>query len=136
MLKIKKRKGHGILQDYLFCFGLSALTIILLSLVGAAISLSLNDPTGYIGVVSLSVLLLSAVVSGVTTSFIRNDCSLGFCALVSLGVVLILLLSAVITCGGRVSVGSFMNYGCYFGVYLMSFFISKSQKGRRKHRHR
>ncbi len=131
-----KRAGGNIPRSFIISLGISAATIILLSLIGTVIAGSLDDPTRHLGLISLGVMLLSAALGGIISSGIRGEGSTGFSALVALTVVLIMLLINVLICKGRVSLAAFMNYACYFGVAVMSAFLNRKRSGRRKHRHK
>lgn len=133
-------KGKGILnggvaEKFLICFAISALVIIILSLISALILGALNDPTKSLGLFSFGAMLLSAAASGICCARINGEGGIGFASLVALAVVLIMLLINVILSAGRVSGAAFMNYGCYFGTFLLSAFAGKKRNGHRRHRH-
>ena len=132
---IKKIQRGGIAASFVICFIFSVLAILLFSLIMTAIAMATEDPASKIGVFSLLAMLASAFVSGVFTAKFRGDCGLGFPALISLMVVLIMLLINVIISGGKVSGAAFMNYGCYLGVYVLSSLIGKSIGKRKRHKH-
>ena len=133
MFKGKKSTGRSVAEEMLICLGLSALVIILTSLVGALIASGLKDPTGSLGLISLGAMVVSAIVSGLFSARF-GDGSLRRSALEALAVVLIMLLVGVIISAGRVSGGAFMNYGCYFGIYLLSAYLGRRKHGHRRHR--
>ena len=129
-----KRTQNNTARDFVICFCLSSGVILVLSLICALIASSLSDPTANLGLFSLGAMILSAIVSGIFSVKYRKDCSIGYAALVALMVVLIMLLINVIISGGKISLGAFMNYGCYIGTYLLGALIAKHTGGRRKHR--
>lgn len=135
MLERKRNMGGGIMTTFLISFAISVLLILLLSLLSALIVGSLEDPTKLLGLFSLGSLLISAAISGVISTRMKGEGGLGFAALVALSVVLIMLLINVIICSGKVSGASFMNYGCYMGVAVLSAFLGKKRDRHRKHRY-
>ena len=128
-------EGGGIGIKFLICFSISALLILILSLISAMIVAGLKDPTKSIGIFSLGAILLSAVISGVICTRVKGEGGLRFALLVALSVVLIMLLINVIICNGKVSGGAFINYGCYLSLSTLSAYIGKKGEGRRSHRH-
>ena len=134
MFKGKRINDGGIIKCFLISFCISFLLILLLSLLSALIACSLDDPGKVIGLFSLGTLLISAAISGVLSSRIKGDGGFKFAILVALAVVLIMLLINVIICNGKVSGGSFMNYGCYMGVAALSAFLGRKRDRHRRHR--
>lgn len=134
MLKTKRSTERGIFGYFALCFGVSILIFILLSIICAAILLSLDDPTAFIGVSSLVVLILSALISGIVSVFLWRDATIGRSALTATLCVLIMLLINVIISSGKISLGAIMNYVCYIGSYLLGALITKHLGGRRRHR--
>ncbi len=135
MVKGRRASGVGKPGSFLICLGVSGGTILLLSMVGAAIAAALDDPTGNLGLISLAVMLISAAVSGVFSTRMKGEGGLPFSALVALTVVLIMLLINVIVCAGKVSLGAFMNYLCYLGVAVMAAFLGKKRDKHRRRKH-
>ena len=135
MHKGKRMPSGGVAQSFIICFLISALLIILLSLISAVILGALEDPTGNVGLFSLGAMLLSAIASGVCCVQIKGEDGVRFSALVALAVVLVMLLINVILSQGRVSVGAFMNYGCYLGCFILAAYLGKRKDRHRKHRH-
>ena len=131
MLGTKRSAGGEVARTFLVCFAISVLIILLFSLISAVIVGSLDDPTESVGIFSLATMLLSAALSGVMSARIKGEGGLKFATLVALAVVLIMLLINVIISAGKVSGGSFMNYGCYLGVASLSAFL-----GRKRNTHR
>ena len=135
MLNGKRTGGGGIMKTFLLCFAISVLLILLLTLISALIAGGLEDPGKAIGLFSLGSMLISAAASGVFSSRIKGEGGLKFATLVALAVVLTMLLINVIICGGKVSGGSFMNYGCYMGVASLSAFLGRKRVGHSRHRY-
>ena len=133
MHKMNMRSG-GVARSFLICFGFAAFVLLILSMIMAAVASTSDDPTGKIGLLALLAMLISAAVSGIFTARFNPEGGIAFASLTSLLVVLIMLLCGVIVSSGRLSGGAFMNYGCYFGVYVLSAFLGK--KRTRHHRHK
>ena len=134
MLKVKKYiKQKDIKWSFLICLGVSLLAVPFISLIAAFIVNLTDDPTANIGLCSLLTMIASAVFSGAFISLYKKDSSVGFAALVTLCVVLIMLLIGAVFCNGKLSASAFMNYGCYFGVACISAYLIKNKKGRRRH---
>ena len=131
----KSKSVGDTVRIYAISFAMAILTVILLSLISTLILTCTDNPTANIGIFSLVVMLISSFISGFATAKIYEEGGLSFCALVALGVVLLMLLSGVIFTKGQVGGGAFMNYGCYFGVFMISSFIAVRMPKRRK-RHR
>lgn len=134
MRKGKGLNSGGVASSFLICLAASAVLIVLLSVVSAFIANALDNPTESIGILSLSTLLLSAVLGGIICSRINAEGGLRFAALVALAVVLVILFINVIITSGKVTAGAFMNYGCYLGLYSLSAFVFKKKKGHRRHK--
>lgn len=132
MLKGKRTKG-SVYQSFLICLILSAAVMVIMAILCALVAGALDDPTKHLALMSLGVMLLSAAVSGVVSSRMQNG-SITFSALVALALVLIMLLIDVIVCKGKVSLGAFMNYGCYMGVATMSAFLGRKKEKHKRHK--
>ena len=127
-------RGGGIAKSFLICVGICVGIALLLSVIGALIAIGLEDPTENLSLISLAVIILSAIAGGVCCSRIKGDGGVGFASLVALSIVLIALIINVILCEGRVSLQSLMNYLCYFGVASLSAYIGRKKRGRQRHR--
>lgn len=132
MLKGKRTKG-SVYQSFLICLILSAAVMVIMAILCALVAGALDDPTKHLALMSLGVMLMSAAVSGVVSSRMQNG-SIAFSALVALALVLIMLLIDVIVCKGKVSLGAFMNYGCYMGVATMSAFLGRKKEKHKRHK--
>lgn len=115
---------------FVICLAISALIIIFLSVIFAFIANASGDPTGNLGLFSLTTLIVGAAASGFISAKIKKEGALIFSTLVALALTLIMLLVCVIM-GGGVSLSAFMNYLCYVGVAALSAFIG-SREGRHK----
>lgn len=135
MFKKRRAADGGVAKTFLICFAVSVLIILMCALFSAVIINSMKDPTKNLGLFSLCSVIISAVISGVFCSRAVSEGELRFTLLVSLLVVLIMLMINVIICGGKVSVSSFMNYGCYLGIAGLSAFFGKKKSSHRVHRH-
>ena len=136
MMKLKRRtKETGSLGIFLFGIIGSALLIVLLSFVMAIIANSSDDPTSKIGIYSLLTLLISAAISGVAISRIKGEGGFGVAALTALTVALIMTFIGIIMSGGRLTLGCFMNYGCYLGVSVMFAYLGRKKEKRHKRIH-
>ena len=134
MLKGKKYfKNDGALK-FLICLGFSAGVMILVSLIMALIASATKNPGGLAGILALATMIISAAAGGVFTVKMKSDESILYPMLVSLSVVLIMLLVAVILCGGKVPGSAFMNYGCYLGVYALASVLGKHKPTHRRHK--
>ena len=127
--------GNKIAKTFLICFAISVLLILIFSLISAAVVGALDDPTESVGLFSLISMLVSAAMSGFINTRIKGEGGTKFSLLVGLSVVLIMLLINVIISEGRVSPGSFMNYGCYLGVCWLCAFLGRKRDRHRKHRY-
>ena len=132
----KSRTAGGVAESFIICLALSCLIIIVLSLISAAVLSSMADPTKYLGIFSLAAMLISALIAGICCARISKVGDMKFASLVALAVVLIMLLINVIATAGGVSGGAFMNYGCYFGVYILAAAIGRHRGHHTKHRKR
>ena len=125
-------KGN-IAITFLICFALSALAIILLSLIFALIANASSDPTGNLGIFSLASLLIGGVVGGFASAKIKKESAVLFSALVALAVTLVMLIVCVIM-SGRVGVAAFMNYACYIGVATLAALFGAREKRHKRHK--
>ena len=132
----KNTSVSGVIRMFFISYAMAVLLIVLLSLISSLIMISLDNPTGNLGIFSLCIMLFSALFSGFITAKIKEGGGLRFCALTALGVLLTMLLANVIVSSGKVTAGAFMNYGCYFGVFMLSSFFALKAPKRRKFRHR
>ena len=79
----------------LICLAISVLCILSVSFIFALISSTSNDPTGSLGIFSLSALLISGAVSGFISGKIKKEGGVGFSALMALATTLIMLIFCV-----------------------------------------
>lgn len=118
---------------FLICLAISALIIILLSLIFALIANASGDPTGNLGLFSLTALIIGAAASGFVSAKIKKEGAVVFSALVALALSLIMLIICVIM-SGKISLAAFMNYLCYIGVATLSAFVGSREKKHKRHR--
>jgi putative membrane protein (TIGR04086 family) len=102
------------------------------SMIMAAILLRSNDPTGRLGLLSFVVLIFSAAVGGFATAKLNPTKKLRFSLTVALSACVIMMLIALISTKGHLSVASFMNYLCYLGVF--SLFAQLGGRSKKKNR--
>ena len=136
MHKSKSHREGGTVQSFFICAAIAVLLIILLSVPASAIALSLKNPSEAIEIISLAVLVLSAAVSGFLNARLFPEQKAVFGASVALFITLLMLLTCVIACNGKVSGSAFMNYGCYFGISTLFSYLGRTGKRRRKTNHR
>ena len=135
MLKGKKYiKTDGGVLKFFVCLGFSALLMLVCSFIMSLIAAASSDPTGMIGIYSLIAMLLSAVGGGIFSVRMKGEGGTAYAVLVALGLVLLMLLNAVISSGGKVGGSAFMNYGCYLGVSALSAFFGKKRAAHRVHK--
>ena len=134
MPRNKGTVNRSIYKSFFIGFGLSWAVILAITLISTAITTSLDDPTGNIGIFALGSLLISAAISGFVCCRIKGDGGVAFSTLISLAVTLIMLLINVIACGGKVTLGAILNYICYIGVASLSALLGKKRSNHRKHR--
>ena len=134
MLKGKKYLKSDGTMKFLICLGFSIGALVFLSLIMTIIAGFTKNPGAITGIFALVSVIISAVAGGIFTAKMKSDEGLLYPMLVALSLVLTMLLIAVIVCGGRVSGGAFMNYGCYLGVYVLSAFLGKHKPARRYHK--
>ena len=134
MLGQKKIKRSGGGNIFIPCVIISLVVILALSFVMALVANSTSDPTANIGIYSLLVLVLSGGVCGFCMSRAKGEGGVLHALLVSLVVSIFMLIIALIAGGGKLSLGSFMNYGCYIAVAVLFSYLGKKRE--RRHRHR
>lgn len=115
----------------IICLSISVVSILLISIIFALVAEGSKDPTGNIGIFSLSALLISGAISGFVSAKIKGEKAIGFSALISLVTIFIMLMLCLII-SGKVGSGALMNYLCYMLVSVFFSFIGSREK---KHRH-
>ena len=133
---MSKKSGSSVGRCFIICLGFSVVTILILTMILAWISISTVDPTGKIGIFSLISLILAAILSGLFASWQNPTDGVGFSVVSGLGMTLIMLLCGIIASAGKLSGGAFMNYGCYFGTYALLSYIGMRAKDKRKRKMR
>ena len=133
---MSKKSSRSVGRCFIICLGFSTVTILVLAMILAWISISTDDPTGKIGIFSLISLILAATLSGLFASWQNPTDGVGFSVISGLGMTLIMLLCGIIVSAGRLSGGAFMNYGCYLGTYALLSYIGMRAKDKRKRKMR
>ena len=117
---------------FIICYIISSVMIVALSMLMSGVALMTKDPTSLIGIFSLLSLIISAALSGFANAKLNPTEKISFPLTVCLAVTMTMLFTGVILSKGHMSLGSLMNYLCYFGIYaLLSYF---GAKGGRKHK--
>ncbi len=119
--------------DFIKCAAFSAITVPIISFIGAVIANSLSDPTAYIGTAALVSLILAAVISGAVTVRMTGG-NVKVPLLAALFVTLIMMIIGLIINRGALPGGAAMNYICYFGIFALSSLLLKKRNGRKHKR--
>ena len=109
----------------------SITTLGFLSLFATFILSKAENPLVSIKLTSLVVLLLSGAISGIVTAKHKGDLNFGLSILISVSVVLLMLAISLISAKGNVGGNVFMNYVCYFMIFIFFSFISRKRSVRR-----
>lgn len=133
---MSKKSSRSVGRCFIICLGFSMVTILVLTMILAWISISTDDPTGKIGIFSLIALIIAATISGLFASWQNPTDGVGFSVISGLGMTLIMLLCGIIASAGKLSGGAFMNYGCYLGTYALLSYIGMRAKDKRKRKAR
>lgn len=134
---VKKRiktKNRGILFGVMIGFGISVISMILLSVIASIIVYTQSDPLAIIDIVSLVVLLLSAALSGFTISKCTGEKKILVSTLSALALCLILFMVGTIATGGRATIQVLINYICYIGITVLFAWLGAREKKNRKRR--
>lgn len=121
---------------FVFSLLFSTLIIILLTLIFACVANSSSNPSGNLGIYSLISMLLSAAVGGYATGRINKSRGIALSLLTAGSVISVMILVCLISSGGKIPIGAFMNYGCYFGVFALSDLLARRASGKRHKRHK
>ncbi len=136
MFKTKRKTKDGAGKIAFIPYVLISLVVILvLSFAMAFVANLTSNPTANIGIYSLGALLISGAVCGFCISRAKGDGGVLTVLLVSLAVAVFMLVVALIAGGGKLSLGSFMNYGCYIGVAVLFSYFGKKRERRPKRHH-
>lgn len=136
MLKIKKRQGKSATVSFALCLGISVLCAGVISLIFAEAANLSAAPTGKTGIFSLAALLISAAASGFICAGMSKERGIGFFALVALAAVAIMMITCLICAGGKIGASAFMNYGCYFGTFMLFTLLAKKRRAKARRRFR
>jgi len=133
---MKKRRGIKFpstkLGSAVLGISLSALVLIIVSLLFSAVLSMTENPIGSIGLSSLAALLISGVLSGIIISRRMGEGGFPSSVVTSLIFTLIMLAAALIASGGKLSGGMLMNSGCYLGVAAVAAFLGRKRDRRRR----
>lgn len=133
-VKAMKGSKNGGWRIYLTGLLVEAITLVLSSLVAAALAYASSDSTRVVGMYSLASLIISAAIGGVLTARLAGEGGVRIVALASLTVVMVMLLCAVIVGGGSPRLSALMNYICYLGVSVGAAHLARPRKKRHKRR--
>lgn len=131
MQKGKRSTNYQTPRTLLFTVLFSAVFTVLVSFIFALAASASEDSTSRLGIYSLLALVVSGVGGGIFTSRLSG---FKMAVLTALSIVLLMLICALIISGGRIPVGAFMNYGCYFGVFAIVGYLARKREGRRRRR--
>ncbi len=107
-----------------------ALTMLILSFIGALIVNSTDNPLGYVSVGALAALLVSGVISAfIVSRLLSGDNSL-ITLLCSLVFSLILIAIALILSGGGATLRAILSSACYVAISLLTSRLAKKKGGR------
>ena len=130
---MSKRSMSSTTRSFIICIIQSLVTIIILSMIMAAVLMKFKDPTGKLPILALITMLISAAASGFVSSKLNPTGKLSFSLLSALSVTLIMLLTGLVASAGHLSGSAFMNYLCYLAIYaLLSYFTTKGKRHRRR----
>ena len=132
----KFKRGDSTPISYLICFLASVISIPFFSLIMALVASMTENPGGLTNILSLGSLLLSGAFCGVFSVKFHKQGSVGFSALVSLGVMLVMLICCLIIVGAKIPVSALMNYACYIGVASFCAFMTKRIGGKKRRKKR
>lgn len=129
-----KKFSRSAYADFMKCAIICALTLPVLSFMGALIANALVDPTASIGVASLVSLILSAALCGGICIRI-TDGKMKVPLLSALFVTLVMMLIGLIVNRGALPSSAIMNYICYFGVFALSSLALRGRGTRKMRKH-
>ena len=135
---MKKHRGVKIQKSALgsLAFGVifSFTSLFIISFVCSLVLIATENPGGSINGVSLAALLITAAVSGFAVSKYKGEGGMKIsliCALISAAVILAI---SLISSGGNISGGIFMDSLCYVLIAAFTAFLGRRREGRRRHR--
>ena len=128
--KNPKSAPRSLLFGVLFSFA----ALIIISFVSSAFLMMGENPGGSVKGASLTVLLISAAISGFAVSKYKGEGGFGISLISALAAVVIMLAVSLISSGGKISGASLMNYLCYALVAAFTAFLGKRREGRRRRR--
>ncbi len=126
------KNGYGI-KELLLSLGISVLAITVSSLIMSLIAYNGENPIVKTDLYALFSLVIGGISFGLISGRIFG---IGKTVLASLMLTLIMLIAGIIISGSMVTLGAFMNYGCFIATAFAGAYLSKKRekKGHRKHR--
>lgn len=132
MAKTRRAKERGLLASVFIGAGLSAVVLLILSLVIGGVIYMLADPLSAIDIGSLIVLLLGGVISSFIISRRSKEKQVATALLSALLLCACLLVVGAILGGGNISPRALLNYLCYIGVALIGSWLGGRKTRRRR----
>ncbi|MBQ8321765.1 MAG: hypothetical protein IJX92_05320 [Clostridia bacterium] len=124
--------SKGAAPLFIIGIGLSMLVFVGVFLLATLIVSLDSDPTSKIDIAAFVSLIISSAISGIVLTRLHGKDGLKYTALTSLLLSLIMILISIFLSSGALSGGAFMNALCYFGVSMLTAFIGRG--GRRRKR--
>ena len=110
----------------------SVFSFILCALIGSAVLMTTENPTGKIKIASLIIFLASGAISGFSVSALRKNGGI-LCAILSAGITSILIIGTGLIIGGGSTGGAlFMNALCYMLVCAFFAFLGRKRPTKRR----
>ena len=100
----------------------------LTSLLFSAITLSVKDPLGFVGIASIGALFSSAAISSAIISRVRGEGGFLTAILSALLFCLVQLLIGLIVAKGEIGLGAVINYICYMAISALAALLGKGRK--------
>lgn len=133
-MKTRTRKGDSLSLPYSVLLGsfFSIASLIICALLGSAILMLFENPTGNIKLASLIILLISGAVCGFSISASRKNGGI-LSAVFSSAICALLIITVGIIMGGvGASGGVFMNALCYMLVCALFAYLGRRRERKRK----
>ena len=111
---------------------LSIISLIVCALIGSAILIMLEDPTGNIGISALVIFLISGAICGFSISKSKGEGGILTSVLSSGIAMLILILISLIALGGKAPGRVFMNALCYILVSTLFAYLGRKREKKKR----
>lgn len=136
MKKSRTRTSDGATNARALLFGIvfTAVTFIVLMLLGAVIAGRMENPTSRLGAVAICSLYITAAVSGLVTSKYKGEGGALPAVLSALAFALVLLIIGLIMTGGHIPAITVINLGAYVITALVFAVIGKRRASGRRRR--